>query len=406
VVVAAAVLAAGCGGDGDDAAPPAPEPGTAAPADDGGRAGDEAGPGEGADVDRGADGGGGGAAEPGALVRAEERRARDVPDGAHAWDVSYRSLGVDGELVTVTGVVYAPAGEGGGARPVVSWAHGTTGVADACAPSATGTSVHGLSALLEEGYVVAATDYEGLGTPGTHPYLVGDSAARSVLDAARAARQVDGAGAGDSPATLVYGHSQGGHAALFAAELAPSYAPDLDVVGVAAVAPPIDLGALVAGAAGTPFAFGFFVSAAVGYAAAYPELDLADVLTPAGVRAAAVVDSACLAVVLGAFLSEPVRTFLATDPDEVPAWAARIEENVPTVGEEPVPTLVLQGDQDPLVAAASTVAGVERLCEDGAPVDLRRYGQADHGSVLSASEEEVRAWFADRLAGDPAGSTC
>ena len=89
------------------------------------------------------------------------------------------------------------------------------------------------------GYVVAATDYEGLGTPGVHPYLVGESEGRGVLDAARAAKALAATDAGDQ--VLVFGHSQGGQAALFAGELAASYAPELTVLGVAAAAPAADV---------------------------------------------------------------------------------------------------------------------------------------------------------------------
>jgi dipeptidyl aminopeptidase/acylaminoacyl peptidase len=122
---------------------------------------------------------------------------------------------------------------------VASWAHGTSGLADTCAPSKDPGVVSGtpyLRELLDAGFAVVATDYEGLGTPGLHPYLVGESEGRSVLDAARAAAALPDAGASSN--VIVYGHSQGGHAVLFAGELAPSYAPDLNLLGVAAGAPP------------------------------------------------------------------------------------------------------------------------------------------------------------------------
>ena len=107
---------------------------------------------------------------------------------------------------------------------MVTWAHGAVGLADVCAPSkqpdiASGTSGAGigypralipmLQTFLDAGYVVAATDYEGLGTPGLHPFLVGESEGRSVLDAARAARGLKAAAAANK--ALVFGHSQGGH---------------------------------------------------------------------------------------------------------------------------------------------------------------------------------------------------
>ena len=134
----------------------------------------------------------------------------------------------------------------------MSWAHGTTGIADVCAPSRnpkgpyTFYAAKQFGAWLKAGYAVANTDYEGLGTPGIHPYLVGRSEGRGVVDIVRAARQLDGR---LSRRYVIAGHSQGGHAALFAAALAPHWAPDLRLRGVAAFAPASHLGLLSPGAA-------------------------------------------------------------------------------------------------------------------------------------------------------------
>ncbi len=175
-------------------------------------------------------------AAPGTLIRSQRIAA---PPGARAWRVLYHSRALDGRDVAVSGVVVAPTGAApASGRPMVSWAHGTTGLGDRCAPSRSpgvASELPWIREFVDRGYVVAATDYEGLGTPGPHPYLVGESEGRSVLDAARAARGLRATGAGDS--VVVTGHSQGGQAALFAGEIASRYAPDLDVRGVAALAP-------------------------------------------------------------------------------------------------------------------------------------------------------------------------
>ena len=125
--------------------------------------------------------------------------------------------------------------------------------------------------------MVAATDYEGLGTPGLHPFLVGESEGRSVLDAARAAR---GLKAGATGKVLAFGFSEGGTPALFAGELAASYAPELRMLGVAAVAPaaPVDQSLSFLGKISA--ANGFVVSVVEGFHAAYPQFDPAAVLTP------------------------------------------------------------------------------------------------------------------------------
>ena len=183
---------------------------------------------------------------PGKLIRSEEMS--DPPPGAKAWRILYSSTGLDGEPVAVSGIVVAPqlpapiAG-----RHVVAWAHPTAGVADNCAPSLRKEvfdTIPHLQALIALDYVVTATDYPGLGTAGPHPYLVGESEGRAVIDSVRAAREIEKAGA--SVRYAVWGHSQGGQAALFAGELAPIYAPELSLAGVAAIAPATDLAQLLA----------------------------------------------------------------------------------------------------------------------------------------------------------------
>src|SRR5215218_2134361 len=162
---------------------------------------------------------------PGDPIWAEQVAA---PAGAVAWRVLYRSETIGGTPIGVSGLIVAPDDPPPtGGFPVIGYAHGTTGLADRCAPSkaarplADGGSARGslpLPELWERGFVVAATDYEGLGTPGRHPYLVGGSEGRFVL-----------------------GVSQGGHASLFAGELAATYAPELDLRGVVALAPGAEL---------------------------------------------------------------------------------------------------------------------------------------------------------------------
>jgi Secretory lipase len=136
--------------------------------------------------------------QPGTLVRQE--LIDGAPLGATAYRVIYRSTGLKDEPIFVSGVIVVPKGEPPqGGRPIVAWAHPTSGVASRCAPSLAiflFQQIQGLRSFLERGYVVAATDYPGLGTPGPHPYLVGESEARSVIDAVRAAATMPGAGGG------------------------------------------------------------------------------------------------------------------------------------------------------------------------------------------------------------------
>src|SRR6202789_3580909 len=167
------------------------------------------------------------AGAPGTLVRQEV--IEGAPLGATAYRVLYRSTGLDDKPILVSGVVIVPPGDPPpGGRPIVAWAHPTSGIVPRCAPSLAiflFEQIQGLRSFVRDGYVVAATDYPGLGTEGPHPYLVGVSEARAVLDSVRAAQALPGVG--DAHRFAVWGHSQGGQAALFTGLLAKSYAPDL-----------------------------------------------------------------------------------------------------------------------------------------------------------------------------------
>ena len=174
---------------------------------------------------------------PGTIIRFETMNA-PFPE-SQAWRVLYTSTGINGEPIVVSGMVFAPTGPvPPGGRPVVSWAHPTTGIEDPCAPSRSPKpydDVQGLADFLNLGWVVVATDYQGLGTDGMHPYLVGASEAQGTIDIVRAARNMNETGASSN--YFVFGHSQGGQAALFAGQMASTYAPELQLLGVAAAAP-------------------------------------------------------------------------------------------------------------------------------------------------------------------------
>lgn len=344
-------------------------------------------------------------ASPGTIIRSE---AIAAPAKAKAWRVLYHSETVAGEDIAVSGVIVAPAGKAPkGGRPVVAWAHGTTGLADACAPSKArkvASQLPYVEDMVDAGYVVAATDYEGLGTPGLHPYLVGESEGRGVLDAARAARNLDRTGAGKD--TVVFGHSQGGHAALFAGELAAQYAPEQRLLGVAAAAPAADLDVILPAAGAISQASGFVVMGAKGFQAAYPEADPAAVLTPDAAAKASIVEEQCAGAVVKAFAATSANSVVARNPLEVAPWRDLIHAS--SAGNRPAgaPVLVIQGEADALVLQPLTDGWVKKACTAGAVVDYRTYPGADHGSVIPAARADVLEWLAARVQGDAAANGC
>jgi Secretory lipase len=188
--------------------------------------------------------------KPGTVIWARPARGlAALPQAARTILVLYRSRSAAGRPIAVSGTVAFPPGPPPpGGFATASWGHVTTGSADSCAPSAVrpdsperermtrGDPV--VRRLLDAGIVVARSDYEGIGPPGRHPYLIGASLARSVTDVVRAARKLD---ARVGRRWVAAGHSEGGLAALFAGALAPALAPGLELRGVSAVAPPSHL---------------------------------------------------------------------------------------------------------------------------------------------------------------------
>ena len=178
----------------------------------------------------------------GVLVKQEPHELRQsVPGAAENIRVLYTSTnGLDQKsIVTVSGSVFLPQGKAPeGGWPVVLWSHGTVGIADVCAPSWTGYApFHDkyLKQWLDQGYAIAASDYQGLGTKGIHPYLATQPAAYSNLDMLRA---IKGLKVNLSDKVVVIGQSQGAGAAIATAAYAPQYAPELNLLGVVATGVP------------------------------------------------------------------------------------------------------------------------------------------------------------------------
>jgi acetyl esterase/lipase len=339
---------------------------------------------------------------PGELIDATPRP--DAPAGTRAWDMTYFSRTAADDPVAVTGQLITPDGSPPpGGWPVVAWAHPTTGTADECAPSLQGpAAIHLVAELTAAGVAIAATDYEGLGTEGGHPYLVGPSEGHTVLDAVRAGRTVDAAGIAEASPVVIAGFSQGGHAALWAAQLAPAYAPDLEVLGVQAVAPVTDVTRFAERAEGYDEQFGVLVAIAYGFAQAYPELDLDDILTPEAVELLDATEEQCIGDLVMTY-TRPVAEMMRASPRVVPGWSDRLAEN--TAGLEPLglPVHVLQGADDPIVFELVTTDLVDRLCAAGDVVQYDVVEGADH-AVLTP--ERTVGWILARFAGDPPPSNC
>ena len=353
---------------------------------------------------------------PGSLLRAAPF-TRDVPAGARGWRILYATRRSDGAPAVASAIVLVPLASSSQPRSVIAWTHGTTGVEAGCAPSLLEhpfANVPPLSAVIGRGWAVVATDYLGLGTHGVglqpvHPYLVGVDEARSALDAVRAARHLEGSDL--SGQVVVWGHSQGGHAALWTGILAASYAPDIAIAGVAALAPASDLPRLAQRTQSTlagRITTSYLVTA---YSA-----DFSDVQFDAAVRGTArplardiarrclegvrALPSVAEALMLGG-------SIFREDPG-TGALGERLRENIPAARID-APLLVAQGLADPLVLPDVQAAYIERRCSAGQSLVYLTYPGRDHLSLVSADSPliaDLIGWSADRFQGLPARDQC
>jgi acetyl esterase/lipase len=349
----------------------------------------------------------------GTLVRSETF-ATAIPEGASARRILYKTtLTGDAPALSSAIVMWQEGAGRAGDRPVVVWANGTHGVVPGCAASMQKDPFANIPAIpeaLAEGWVFVSVDYAGLATKGPHPYLIGDGQARSVLDAARAVRQLEEVGAG--PQTVIWGHSQGGNAALWSGILWTDYAPQLELAGIAAVSAGSDLTALLTGIEGTAGArlFGAYVARA--YGETYEELSADQIVRP-GIRwqARAVSDRcitdarAMVPVLIAARLSSGP---LLREPLAESAFGARLRENEPRAP-IPAPVLMLQGAADELVSETAQRAFVAQRCAQGGVLDYRVFDGHDHLSIVQPEGPSTPAligWTRDRLSGREAASAC
>jgi pimeloyl-ACP methyl ester carboxylesterase len=337
--------------------------------------------------------------EPGMLLRYAVAPELDLP-GRSIYRILYLSESLAGEPIAVSGlasVPSAPAPEGG--RPLLTVTHGTTGIADDCAPSRTPlpTEFTLATGILGEELIIAQSDYEGLGTPGRHPYLVGESEGRGALDAIRAATQLPDAEGGDSFA--VAGYSQGGHAAAWTAEIAAEWAPELELVGAMVGAPVSELDRVLEEWPHQANAFGLAYLAVAGMEAAHPDAPADGFLTELGAELLPIVDERCTPAVAEAFAPHPVEDLIRAEPAS-DRWAELARESSPGHAKtHDAPTLLVHSREDTLIPLSYSEAYHGRLCSLGQVSELRVLPTGEHYEAGIAALQLAAPWIEERFDG-------
>ena len=348
---------------------------------------------------------------PGVLLRSEPLKDVIAPAGIRGWRILYATTVDDNTRATAVATVFASTNPPAGPCPVIAWEHATTGLLQKCMPSLLSTPTKGIperDRIVMAGWVVVATDYSFAEKGGPHPYLIGEGEARAALDSVRAARQM-------SELTLdkrvvVWGYSQGGHAALWTGIIGPRYAPDLEILGVAAIAPATNIKTILDMNVEVDKRFGPYL--ALSYSRFYPDITFEQALRPEALHAAREIVNLC------DFLphEDPERIEALAATFEGPALAtssnkalqARLEQNTPN-GLIKAPVIIAQGLSDSVVPPSATNAYVEERCAAGQRLEYWTFAGRDHLTIIQPGtplEDLLIKWTTACFANEPQATGC
>ena len=329
-----------------------------------------------------------------------------VPGAASAEVLTYVTTDTFGEKALSTGTVFLPPGTPpAGGWPVISWAHGTSGLGDSCAPSMIGPTyaerdLPYLGNWLAQGYAIVASDYAGLGTPGLPTYLDGRTTAHNVVDMVKAGRNYN---EDLSRSWVAVGQSQGGGAAIYTARYATEFGgPDLDYRGAVGTGTPAYIEKLVSiGGPGVPpvelpsglTAYVAYIGASLRYA--HPELGLDTILTPLGKKYADLAETTCVSDLEAQLDGVTIGDFFTAPLTSLPDFTAVLDDYMamPETGFDK-PFFMANGVQDIDVPFPTTAAYVARLTANGQPVTFRPYN-ADHSGAFVQSQADTIPFVAN-----------
>lgn len=331
---------------------------------------------------------------------------------AQAFAIRYASTdGVAGSgTIAVTGALFIPKGTPPkGGWPLIAWAHGTVGIGDDCAPSRNARSARDRTYLdhwLGEGYAIVATDYQGLGAPGPHPYLNSRAAAYSILDAIQA---VQGDRFGIADAVLLVGQSQGAGAAFATAGYAQDYAPGLDIRGTVATGIP-NLSAVPAGAAGDEdrvdrvIAYLLYIASAAQQID--PKYDPAAVLTDRAMPLFERAADTCVVDMFGAVVEAGLTRANTFKTDFWRHYALMLTHaGYPTL-HIPTPLFIGTGAEDVDTPASMQKALIDAACAAGSTIEAHVYAGLDHSGTVNRSFADSRLFARRVMAGEAIAATC
>jgi len=316
-------------------------------------------------------------------------------------------------IIAVSGALFLPEGAPPkNGWPLLAWTHGTVGIADTCAPSFNGRQSRDTTYLnywLANGYAIVASDYQGLGTPGTHPYLATRPEAYSNLDVIRAVQR------GDFPvsdAVVLFGQSQGGGAALATGGFAQGYAPELDIRGIVATGPPyFSAEALIALNKVRPRDV---VDPKLGYnflAMTMLEMidrtfKVMDYASKEGLAIAKAIDNTCYAQLKKRIVHEELTYNKAFKRSPTKRLGKAFERMEYVTLALPMPAFIGTGGKDKDAPVRMQQALVRDACKAGSRIQAQFYVTGTHGSVVNGSTEDSSKFVSAAFAGKPIPGNC
>lgn len=321
--------------------------------------------------------------------------------------ILYRTQRADGSYTFSSGLIYTPNNPQAADAPLFVWAHGTIGLADKCAPSRQESiGAPWVDAILQKGWPVVATDYAGFGTAGTQGYLVGQSEAHDVLNSVRAAHNILGAQLGKNYA--IWGHSQGGHSALFSTSMANAYLPEYNLVGTAATAPATQLESLFMQQyqSSVSWVIGPYVVST--WPSFYPSLEPDQILTKPGLNNfKSLADKCATGAALDGIIREKFgQQFFSDSFISNPSWQETIAQQTAPVISPSQPIFVGESLTDQVVLPNTTAQYIGRACSGGSNLTSLWLTDVGHVQLQSVIAPAVLNWISDRFAGRPTSPTC
>jgi hypothetical protein len=330
----------------------------------------------------------------------------DLQSIATAKRVVYITSDLNGNVINASGLIITP-----NVRPshpnVVAWAHALTGMADQCAPSNNATyffpeAVDAVKSYLQQGWVVTAPDYAGLGVGGNYQTFVGNTAARSIIDSVRAARNLD---TNLTNQWVAVGHSGGGSAPLFAGEIASSYGTELNLKGVVGLAPLSNVDFVAPAIVGTPFQ-GELIDALYGLSYADSTVDVGTILAPSAKNLSSIIHAGCVFDTINAYAGLTPSQLLVNGQlsDTILGKLAQFDN--PGFAPSSAPILLLQGTADQEIPATLTEFLQQEVCAQGSTSYLQELDGVGHDDLPTVTTGLVAQYISDRFNGLTPPNNC